>query len=150
MGGIKNKKKTLVFVQTVFHSAPPCSPSQQYRQLCRLNAKNCKRQLPFLTYLSLPAENLLIFCRKREFILACSAVYFCSKRGANNLPYATKAMNTSKTFQRSLINNNYIDIDEIPGFLLLLKNHIFARAAVNISSFTGENVGVVMVLNEHD
>ena len=54
------KTKPLVFVQAVFHSAPPCSPRQQ---LSRLSAENSKRQLPFLTYLSRPAEKLLNFCR---------------------------------------------------------------------------------------
>ena len=49
---------------------------------------------------------------------------------------------------------HYIDSDEIPGFLPLLKNHIFTarsepRAIMNISflSFTCENIGVVMVTN---
>ena len=41
----------------------------------------------------------------------------------------------------------YIDADEIPGFLLLLKI-ISSPRAVNISlSFTSENIGVVMVTN---
>ena len=40
----------------------------------------------------------------------------------------------------------YIDTDEIPGFLLLRKNHIFtARSEDTIFSFTCEDIGVVMV-----
>ena len=42
----------------------------------------------------------------------------------------------------------YIDIYELPGFLLLLKNHIFtARSEHIILSFTCEDIGVVMVTN---
>ena len=43
----------------------------------------------------------------------------------------------------------YIDTDEIPGFFLLLKNHIFiARGEDNIFlSFTCEDIGVAMVTN---
>ena len=43
----------------------------------------------------------------------------------------------------------YIDTDEIPGFFLLLKNHIFiARSEDTLSlSFTCEDIGVAMVTN---
>ena len=43
----------------------------------------------------------------------------------------------------------YVDIDEIPGFLLLLKNHIFTVRIVKILclSFTCEDIGVAMVTN---
>ena len=41
------------------------------------------------------------------------------------------------------IVNYYIDIDEIPGFLLLLKNYIFTAR----SEVTCEDIGVVMVTN---
>ena len=42
----------------------------------------------------------------------------------------------------------YIDTDEIPGFFLLLKNHIFiARREDTILSFTCEDIGVAMVTN---
>ena len=42
----------------------------------------------------------------------------------------------------------YIDTDEIPGFFLLLKNHIFiARSEDTIFSFTCEDIGVAMVTN---
>ena len=46
----------------------------------------------------------------------------------------------------SLIIFDHIDTNEIPGFLLSLKNHISPHK-VNISflSFTCENIGVVMV-----
>ena len=40
----------------------------------------------------------------------------------------------------------YIDTDEIPGFFLLLKNHIFISCSEDtILSFTREDIGVVMV-----
>ena len=42
----------------------------------------------------------------------------------------------------------YIDTDEIPGFLVLPKNHIFiVRSEDTILSFTCENIGVAMVTN---
>ena len=42
----------------------------------------------------------------------------------------------------------YIDTDEIPGFFLLLKNHIFiARSEDTILSFTCEDIDVAMVTN---
>ena len=43
----------------------------------------------------------------------------------------------------------YIDTDGIPGFFLLLKNHIFiARCEDTIfQSFTCEDIGVAMVTN---
>ena len=40
----------------------------------------------------------------------------------------------------------YIDTDEISGFFLLLKNHIFiVRSEDTILSFTCEDIGVAMV-----
>ena len=43
---------------------------------------------------------------------------------------------------------NYTDTDEIPGFLLSLKSHIFtARSEDTISTFTCEDIGVAMVTN---
>ena len=45
-------------------------------------------------------------------------------------------------------NFYYIDADEIPGFFLLLKKHIFiARSEDTIISFTCEDIGVAMVTN---
>ena len=42
----------------------------------------------------------------------------------------------------------YIDTDEIPGFFLLLKNHIFiARSEDTIFFFTCEDIDVAMVTN---
>ena len=42
----------------------------------------------------------------------------------------------------------YIDTDEIPGFFLLLKNHIFiARSEDTIFISTCEDIGVAMVTN---
>ena len=44
----------------------------------------------------------------------------------------------------------YIDTDEITGFFLLLKSHIFiARSedTINFLSFTCEDIGVAMVTN---
>ena len=43
----------------------------------------------------------------------------------------------------------YIDTDEIPGFFLSLKNHVFILRAVKILflSFTCEDIGVAMVTN---
>ena len=42
----------------------------------------------------------------------------------------------------------YIDTDEIPGFLLLLKNHIFiARSEDTIFIFHAKDTGVAMVTN---
>ena len=42
----------------------------------------------------------------------------------------------------------YIDTDEVPGFLLLLKNYIFtARSEDTIFIFTCEDIGVAMVTN---
>ena len=42
----------------------------------------------------------------------------------------------------------YIDTDEIPGFFLLLKNHIFiARSEDTILSFMCEDIAVAMVTN---
>ena len=42
----------------------------------------------------------------------------------------------------------YIDTDEIPGFFLLLKNHIFiAHSKDAIFSFTCKDIGVAMVTN---
>ena len=41
-----------------------------------------------------------------------------------------------------------IDTDEIPGFFLLLKNHIFiARSEDTIFIFTSEDIGVAIVTN---
>ena len=34
-------------------------------------------------------------------------------------------MKENKVYTQSNIGNYYIDTDEIPGFFLLLKNHIF-------------------------
>ena len=51
----------------------------------------------------------------------------------------------------NLISHSYnIDTDEIPGFLLLLKNHIFTALSedtINFISFTCEDIGVAMVTN---
>ena len=42
----------------------------------------------------------------------------------------------------------YIDTDEIPGFVLLLKNHISPRAVkILFLSFMCEDIGVAMVTN---
>ena len=42
----------------------------------------------------------------------------------------------------------YIDTDEIPGFFLLLKNHIFiARSEDTIFSFICDDIGIAMVTN---
>ena len=42
----------------------------------------------------------------------------------------------------------YIDTDEIPGFFLLLKNHIFiVPVKILFLSFTCEDIGVAMVAN---
>ena len=42
----------------------------------------------------------------------------------------------------------YIDTDEIPGFFLLLKNHIFiARSKDIFLSFMCADIGVAMVTN---
>ena len=41
-----------------------------------------------------------------------------------------------------------IDTDEMPGFFLLLKNHISSRAVkILFLSFTCEDIGVAMVTN---
>ena len=42
----------------------------------------------------------------------------------------------------------YIDTDDLPGFFLLLKNHIsIAGSEHTILSFTCEDIGVAMVTN---
>ena len=46
------------------------------------------------------------------------------------------------------MNYYCVDTDEIPGFFLLLKNHIFIAAVkILFLSFTCEDIGVTMVIN---
>ena len=52
------------------------------------------------------------------------------------------------SYNQSIIFIYYIDTDEIPGFFLLLKNHIFiARSEDTIFSFICDDIGVAMVTN---
>ena len=47
----------------------------------------------------------------------------------------------------------YIDTDEITGFFLLLKTHIFIARSGDTITFTCEDIGVAMVTNmisKHD
>ena len=52
------------------------------------------------------------------------------------------------TFTEVRKANYYIDTDEILGFFLLLKNHIFiVRSKDTIFPFTCEDIGVAIVTN---
>ena len=61
---------------------------------------------------------------------------------------AVQVRDKSLDYRTTVANDfYYIDTDEIPGFLLLLKNHIFPAVNISFLSFTCENIGVVMVTN---